>query len=237
MTTLTTTDPHATWTIEQLTTAALRAIKSCRRHGQEAARSAWEAGAYLGVIRDRTKAEKKWTAWLEDHVDHIDDETARRYIHLFLRSGGDVSRLPGMDLTEAYRHYGILPSQVEKETRTPDVTVHRAGMSPAEVEEETLAAAGEIRPRRERGNGRRKTGPTPRQIRQCLFTWIANQTGLPEEEALDFVHHHAQPLLHHLRTTIEDYAKEHGKRNGKWVDRGEPDLLPLKNRRGADGSQ
>ena len=38
------------WSTDRLADEAVRAIRSCRKHGKAAAQSAWQAGAYLSLL-------------------------------------------------------------------------------------------------------------------------------------------------------------------------------------------
>jgi hypothetical protein len=94
------------WTTDQLSDEAVRAIQSCRKNGQAAAQHAWRAGAYLSLLHDRLIKGRKWAAWLRQHQDLITEDTARRYILLHERTG-NRSKLEGLTLTEAYAAFGI----------------------------------------------------------------------------------------------------------------------------------
>ena len=95
------------WSTDRLSDEAVRAIQTCRKHGQAAARSAWEAGAYLSLLHSRLIKGRKWATWLRSRWDLITEYTARRYILLYERSEGRATELDGMTLTEAYAIFGI----------------------------------------------------------------------------------------------------------------------------------
>ena len=94
------------WSTDQLSDEAVRAIQSCRKYGQAAAQHAWKAGAYLSLLHDRLIKGRKWAAWLRQHQDIITEDTARRYILLHERTG-NRTKLKGLTLTEAYAAFGI----------------------------------------------------------------------------------------------------------------------------------
>ena len=92
--------------------------RSCRRRrcerskrvantGRRAAQSAWRAGAYLSLLHARLIKGRKWAAWLRSQREIVTEDTARRYILLYERTGGRASELDGMTLTEAYAAFGI----------------------------------------------------------------------------------------------------------------------------------
>lgn len=95
------------WDTDRLTDEAVRAIQTCRTHGQAAARHAWRAGAFLSLLHAKLVKGRRWAAWLRRHRDVISEDTARRYILLYERTGGRVTELDGMTLTEAYAAFGI----------------------------------------------------------------------------------------------------------------------------------
>src|ERR1051325_9045607 len=68
------------WPTNKLADEAVRAIRSCRKNGQAAAQSAWQAGAYLSLLHTRLIKGRKWAAWLRHQRDLITEDTARRYI-------------------------------------------------------------------------------------------------------------------------------------------------------------
>ena len=85
----------------------MRAIQTCRKHGQAAAQSAWRAGAYLSLLHARLIKGRKWATWLRQQEEVVTEHTARRYILLYERTGGRATDLDGMTLTEAYAALGI----------------------------------------------------------------------------------------------------------------------------------
>ena len=95
------------WPTDRLSDEAVRAIQSCRKHGRAAARHAWQAGAYLSILHARLVKGRKWAAWLRNHEEVVSEDTARRYILLYERTGGRAAELDGMTLTEAYAAFGI----------------------------------------------------------------------------------------------------------------------------------
>ena len=95
------------WPTNKLADEAVRAIQTCRKHGQAAAQSAWQAGAYLSLLHARLIKGRRWAAWLRQQRDLITEDTARRYILLYERTGGQATKLDGMTLTEAYAAFGI----------------------------------------------------------------------------------------------------------------------------------
>ncbi len=95
------------WSTDRLADEAVRAIQTCRKHGQAAAQSAWRAGAYLSLLHTRLIKGRKWATWLRQQKEIVTEHTARRYILLYERSEGRVSELDGMTLTEAYVAFGI----------------------------------------------------------------------------------------------------------------------------------
>ena len=95
------------WSTDKLSEEAVRAIQTCRKHGQTAAQSAWRAGAYLSLLHARLIKGRKWAAWLRSQREIVTEDTARRYILLYERTGGRASELDGMTLTEAYAAFGI----------------------------------------------------------------------------------------------------------------------------------
>ena len=95
------------WSTDKLSDEAVRAIQTCRKHGQTAAQSAWRAGAYLSLLHARLIKGRKWAAWLRSQREIVTEDTARRYILLYERTGGRATELDGMTLTEAYAAFGI----------------------------------------------------------------------------------------------------------------------------------
>ena len=95
------------WSTDKLSDEAVRAIQTCRKHGQTAAQSAWRAGAYLSLLHARLIKGRKWAAWLRSQREIVTEDTARRYILLYERTGGRAIELDGMTLTEAYAAFGI----------------------------------------------------------------------------------------------------------------------------------
>jgi site-specific DNA-methyltransferase (adenine-specific)/site-specific DNA-methyltransferase (cytosine-N4-specific) len=95
------------WSTDRLSDEAVRAIQTCRKHGQAAAQSAWRAGAYLSLLHARLIKGRKWATWLRQQKEIVTEHTARRYILLYERTGGRVTELDGMTLTEAYAAFGI----------------------------------------------------------------------------------------------------------------------------------
>lgn len=95
------------WPTDRLSDEAVRAIQSCRKHGRAAARHAWQAGEYLSILHARLVKGRRWAAWLRRHEEVVSEDTARRYILLHERTGGQASELDGMTLTEAYAAFGI----------------------------------------------------------------------------------------------------------------------------------
>ncbi|WP_145274033.1 DNA-methyltransferase [Tautonia plasticadhaerens] len=95
------------WPTDRLSDEAVRAIQTCRKHGKAAARHAWQAGAYLSILHARLVKGRKWAAWLHRHEEVVSEDTARRYILLYERTGGRAAGLDGMTLTEAYAAFGI----------------------------------------------------------------------------------------------------------------------------------
>ena len=95
------------WSTDKLSDEAVRAIQTCRKHGQTAAQSAWRAGAYLSLLHARLIKGRKWAAWLRSQREIVTEDTARRYILLYERTGGRATDLDGMTLTEAYAAFGI----------------------------------------------------------------------------------------------------------------------------------
>src|SRR3954471_12745804 len=66
------------WDTDRLTDEAVRAIQTCRTHGQAAARHAWRAGAFLSLLHARLVKGRRWAAWLRRHRDVVSEDTARR---------------------------------------------------------------------------------------------------------------------------------------------------------------
>ncbi len=95
------------WSTDRLADEAVRAIQTCRKHGQAAAQSAWRAGAYLSLLHTRLIKGRKWATWLRQQHEVVTEHTARRYILLYERTGGRATELDGMTLTEAYATFGI----------------------------------------------------------------------------------------------------------------------------------
>ncbi len=95
------------WSTDRLSDEAVRAIQTCRKHGQAAAQSAWRAGAYLSLLHARLIKGRKWATWLRQQKEIVTEHTARRYILLYERSEGRATELDGMTLTEAYAAFGI----------------------------------------------------------------------------------------------------------------------------------
>ena len=95
------------WSTDRLSDEAVRAIQTCRKHGQAAAQSAWRAGAYLSLLHARLIKGRKWATWLRQQHEVVTEHTARRYILLYERTGGRATDLDGMTLTEAYAALGI----------------------------------------------------------------------------------------------------------------------------------
>ena len=95
------------WSTDRLSDEAVRAIQTCRKHGQAAAQSAWRAGAYLSFLHARLIKGRKWATWLRQQEEVVTEHTARRYILLYERTGGRATDLDGMTLTEAYAALGI----------------------------------------------------------------------------------------------------------------------------------
>src|SRR5271165_5871815 len=95
------------WSADRLSDEAVRAIQTCRKHGQAAAQSAWRAGAYLSLLHARLIKGRKWATWLRQQEEVVTEHTARRYILLYERTGGRATDLDGMTLTEAYAAFGI----------------------------------------------------------------------------------------------------------------------------------
>ena len=95
------------WSTDRLSDEAVRAIQTCRKHGQAAAQSAWRAGAYLSLLHARLIKGRKWATWLRQQEEVVTEHTARRYILLYERTGGRATDLDGMTLTEAYAAFGI----------------------------------------------------------------------------------------------------------------------------------
>ena len=149
------------WSTDKLSDEAVRAIQTCRKHGQTAAQSAWRAGAYLSLLHARLIKGRKWAAWLRSQREIVTEDTARRYILLYERTGGRASELDGMTLTEAYAAFGITrfteiassnesePSSngIHKLASIPPGTQARDYLDPDD-EEGILRAATEIRQQR-----------------------------------------------------------------------------------------
>ena len=119
------------WSTDRLSDEAVRAIQTCRKHGQAAAQSAWRAGAYLSLLHARLIKGRKWATWLRQQQEIVTEHTARRYILLYERTGGRATDLDGMTLTEAYAAFGItrfteIASSNESE---PDHRSYRAAAS------------------------------------------------------------------------------------------------------------
>ena len=95
------------WSTDRLSDEAVRAIQTCRKHGQAATQSAWRAGAYLSLLHTRLIKGRKWATWLRQQRQIVSEHTARRYILLYERSKGRTTDLEGMTLTEAYAAFGI----------------------------------------------------------------------------------------------------------------------------------
>src|SRR5208337_2411279 len=160
------------WSTDRLSDEAVRAIQTCRKHGQAAAQSAWRAGAYLSLLHARLTKGRKWATWLRQQKEIVTEHTARRYILLYERSEGRATELDGMTLTEAYVAFGITrfteiassnESEPDHRYRLGSNGVHKlASISPGtqvqdyldpDDEEGILRAATEIRQQRivERG--------------------------------------------------------------------------------------
>jgi len=149
------------WSTDRLSDEAVRAIQTCRKHGQAAAQSAWRAGAYLSLLHARLIKGRKWATWLRQQKEIVTEHTARRYILLYERTGGRATELNGMTLTEAYAAFGITrfteiassnesePSSngVHKLATIPPGTQVRDYLAPDD-EEGILRAATEIRQQR-----------------------------------------------------------------------------------------
>jgi site-specific DNA-methyltransferase (adenine-specific) len=106
------------WPTDRLADEVVRAIQTCRKQGQAAAQSAWQAGAYLSLLHVRLIRGRKWADWLRQQKDLITEDTARRYILLYERTGGQAAKLHGLTLTEAYASFGIT-RYIEADTATP----------------------------------------------------------------------------------------------------------------------
>jgi DNA modification methylase len=133
-----------TWSADRLAAEAVQAIRSCRAHGQAAAQSAWRAGAYLSLLHARLTRGRRWATWLRQQEDLISEDTARRYILLYERTGGIVAKLDGMTLCEAYVALGIARFTEVRIAAYKD----RRQEDDQEDEEEILRAAAQIRQRR-----------------------------------------------------------------------------------------
>ena len=83
------------WSTDRLSDEAVRAIQTCRKHGQAAAQSAWRAGAYLSLLHARLIKGRKWATWLRQQEEVVTEHTARRYILLYERTGGRATDWTG----------------------------------------------------------------------------------------------------------------------------------------------
>src|SRR5208337_4801840 len=147
------------WSTDRLSDEAVRAIQTCRKHGQAAAQSAWSAGAYLSLLHARLIKGWKWATWLRQQNEIVSEHTARRHILLYERTGGQATQLDGMTLTEAYAAFGITrfteiassnKSEPDHRYRLSSNGIHKLASIPpgTQDEEEILRAAAQIRQRR-----------------------------------------------------------------------------------------
>ena len=147
------------WSTDRLSDEAVRAIQTCRKHGQAAAQSAWRAGAYLSLLHARLIKGRKWATWLRQQNEIVSEHTARRHILLYERTGGQATQLDGMTLTEAYAAFGITrfteiassnKSEPDHRYRLSSNGIHKLASIPpgTQDEEEILRAAAQIRQRR-----------------------------------------------------------------------------------------
>src|SRR5208337_2089549 len=144
------------WSTDRLSDEAVRAIQTCRKHGQAAAQSAWSAGAYLSLLHARLIKGWKWATWLRQQNEIVSEHTARRHILLYERTGGQATQLDEMTLTEAYAAFGI--------TRFTEI----ASSNESEPDHRSLPSSGVIQPdRQDSQDGRVQpaTGASPGETR------------------------------------------------------------------------
>src|SRR5271157_2837257 len=125
------------WSTDRLSDEAVRAIHTCRKHGQAAAQSAWRPGAYLSLLHARLIKGRKWATWLRQQEEIVSEHTARRHILLYERTGGRATDLDEMTLTEAYAAFGI--------TRFTEI----ASSNESEPDHRSLPSSGVIQPDRQ----------------------------------------------------------------------------------------
>ncbi len=144
------------WSTDRLSDEAVRAIQTCRKHGQAAAQSAWRPGAYLSLLHARLIKGRKWATWLRQQEEVVTEHTARRFILLYERTGGRATDLDEMTLTEAYAAFGI--------TRFTEI----ASSNESEPDHRSLPSSGVIQPdRQDSQDGRVQpaTGASPGETR------------------------------------------------------------------------